>query len=91
VAGLRCDGMYAVRSFGLKLEQDTEIYTMTVLLQRSPLEKPLQEILAIPRPSQLDDWKLYQMMEEREMQRVGLREFIAWKMKQEEARIELEH
>lgn len=37
----------------------SEVYTLRLTLERLPNQKPMDELINIPRPSQLDDCKCY--------------------------------
>ncbi|KAJ0118496.1 hypothetical protein J7T55_009279 [Diaporthe amygdali] len=88
VAGLS----YILRSWSLKLDQATEIYTMRLVLERMPGQTPINEILHIPGPSQLDDWKLYEKLEkERIKQTEGDARLTEWMIRRDQERIERDH
>ncbi|KAH7321648.1 hypothetical protein BKA65DRAFT_540825 [Rhexocercosporidium sp. MPI-PUGE-AT-0058] len=62
-AGIRYDGLYVVRQFGHKLlDENKDIYRCTIMLERVTNQRPLHEVLQLPKPSQLDDWDLYKKM-----------------------------
>ncbi|KAL2068255.1 hypothetical protein VTL71DRAFT_16353 [Oculimacula yallundae] len=62
-AGIRYDGLHVVRQFGHKLlDEAKNIYRCTIMLERIPGQRPLHEVLQLPKPSQLDDWDLYKKM-----------------------------
>lgn len=54
---------YHISSWSLKLNMASEVYTLRLTLERFPNQKPMEDILNIPKPSQLDDWKLYEQLE----------------------------
>ncbi|KAK7717636.1 hypothetical protein SLS64_003131 [Diaporthe eres] len=92
VAGLRYDGLYILESWSLKLDQATEMYTMRLILERVPGQTPIDEILHIPRPSQLDDWILYEKLErERIKQTEGDARLTEWIIRRDKERIERGH
>lgn len=92
VAGLRYDGLYILRSWSLKLDQATEIYSMRLTLERLSGQTPIEEILHIPRPSQLDDWSLYEKLErERIKQTEGDARLTEWIIRRDKERIERGH
>lgn len=41
----------------------TEVYTLRLALERLPKQIPVEQITPIPRPSQLDEWHLYEQLE----------------------------
>lgn len=54
---------YIIQTWGLKLNLANDLYTIRLTLERLPNQIPLQEIAVIPKPSQLDDWNLYEQLE----------------------------
>ncbi|TLS23041.1 uncharacterized protein PpBr36_06073 [Pyricularia pennisetigena] len=90
VAGLRYDGLYKIVQYGQKLDEDTEIYRLALVLERVPEQMPLEELRSIPKPSQLDDWKVYESFEaDRLKSSRGHMNFLAWKNRK--MRDKLEH
>lgn len=60
-------------------------------LERVPGQRPLEDIAAVPEPSQLDDWQLFEKYEgEMIRQRRGDQGYLAWKTTKAEERINLE-
>lgn len=47
----------------------TELFTLRLTLERLPNQKPMEEIAIIPRPSQLDDWTLYEQLERKRIRK----------------------
>ncbi|ROW14421.1 hypothetical protein VPNG_04000 [Cytospora leucostoma] len=91
-AGVRYDGLYNLASWSLKLCPCTNIYTLKVVLQRLPGQKPMREVLEVPKPSQLDDWALYEKLEEEAIkQREGAMKLTSWTTAREKERAEREH
>ena len=79
---------YILRSFGLKLDPLTDTYRMTLTIEQASGQERVEAFQAIPRPSQLDDWRLYERIEEAEIQRVGKDGFETWReMQKEEDRV----
>lgn len=65
---------------------------MRLILDRLPGQTPIDEILHIPRPSQLDDWSLYEKLErERIKQTEGEARLTDWIIKRDKERIERGH
>ncbi|TLD33358.1 hypothetical protein PspLS_00586 [Pyricularia sp. CBS 133598] len=86
IAGLR----YRIVQYGQKLDEDTEIYRLALVLERVPEQMPLEELHSIPKPSQLDDWKVYESFEaDRLKSSRGHENFLAWKNRK--MRDKLEH
>ncbi|PKS10194.1 hypothetical protein jhhlp_001944 [Lomentospora prolificans] len=86
-AGIRYDGIYIIRSFGLKLDPHTDTYRMSLTMEQAPGQERVEALQLIPRPSQLDDWQLYQKVEECEIQRTGVDEFETWRAMQKGDRV----
>lgn len=64
---------------------------MTLKLQRVGNQKPIAELIEIPRPSDLDDWHLYKKHEgEMIKQKRGDRGFLDWKSEKAQDQIEKE-
>lgn len=83
-AGIRYDGLYNINSWGIKLCPCTDLYTMKVILQRLPRQKPMREVLQIPKPSQLDDWAWYEKLEKEAInQREGAVRLSDWQAARE--------
>ncbi|PHH91083.1 hypothetical protein CDD83_1711 [Cordyceps sp. RAO-2017] len=90
-AGIRYDGLYHIRRYSLKLNQKTGLHRVVLTLERLPGQRPLHEMAAIPRPSQLDDWQLFEKYEgEMIRQKRGEQGFLEWKTAKAEERIDLE-
>lgn len=65
---------------------------MRLILERLPGQTAIDEILHIPRPSQLDDWSLYEKLErERIKQTEGDARLTEWIIRRDEERIERGH
>lgn len=57
---------------------------MKVILQRLPRQKPMREVLQIPKPSQLDDWAWYEKLEKEAInQREGAVRLSDWQAARE--------
>jgi hypothetical protein len=65
---------------------------MRIVLDRLPGQTPMDEILHIPRPSQLDDWSLYEKLErERIKQTEGEAILTEWIIRRDVERVERDH
>lgn len=70
---------YRISDWSLKLNMASEIYTMRLGLERFPNQKPMSEILTIPKPSQLDEWDLYEQLERSRVRKTeGKAKFDDW-------------
>ncbi|KAI6293723.1 hypothetical protein MCOR07_005857 [Pyricularia oryzae] len=91
IAGLRYDGLYKIVQYGQKLDEDTEIYRLALVLERVPEQMPLEELRTIPKPSQLDDWKVYESFEADRLKSLRSHEnFLAWKNRKMRDKLEYE-
>ena len=65
---------------------------MRLILERMPGQTPMDDILHIPRPSQLDDWSLYEKLEKERIKRTeGEATLTEWIMRRDKERIERGH
>ncbi|RGP68255.1 hypothetical protein FLONG3_8226 [Fusarium longipes] len=62
-AGIRYDGLYTIRRYSQWFNEVSERHHMMLTLERVSDQPPLEDILNIPRPSEIDDWNLYQKYE----------------------------
>ncbi|KAK9780607.1 putative YDG domain-containing protein [Seiridium cardinale] len=62
-AGVRYDGLYIIRQYGSKLDEMTDIYRLELTLERVRDQKSMELVERFPKPSQLDDWNLYEKLE----------------------------
>lgn len=68
-----------------------EVYTLRLTLERMPGQVSMAELLPIPRPSQLDEWDLYEQLErERIRQTQGQVKFDTWTIGRHVERVERE-
>ncbi|KAF7543880.1 hypothetical protein G7046_g9911 [Stylonectria norvegica] len=90
-AGVRYDGLYIIRQYGHKRNPQTELHRVILTLERVEGQCPMEEIVQIPRPSQLDDWLLFEKYEgEMVKQRRGDQGFLEWKIEKGQERIDKE-
>lgn len=67
----------------MKRDPVTGVYRLTLTGDRVPDQTPLQTLRAVPRPAELDDWRLCGRVEEREMRKAGRGdEYAEWKRKE---------
>lgn len=70
----------------------SEVYTLRLTLERLPRQRSMDEILLIPKPSQLDDWLLYEKLErERIRQTQGPVKLDNWTIARDVERLERDH
>ncbi|KAH7188442.1 PUA-like domain-containing protein [Fusarium flagelliforme] len=62
-AGIRYDGLYTIRRYSQWFNEVSERHHMMLTLERVSDQQPIEDVLNIPRPSELDDWDLYQKYE----------------------------
>ncbi|KAF4585661.1 hypothetical protein GQ602_004966 [Ophiocordyceps camponoti-floridani] len=89
-AGIRYDGLYSIRQYGLKLDDETGLYRVVLTLERVPGQRPMVEVVTIPLPSQIDDWQLFEKYEaDMVRQKRGEQAFVEWKTAKAEERVNL--
>lgn len=83
---------YQIVRYSFKQDENTEIYGMEITLERASGQRPLDLLRRIPRPSQLDDWQLYERLEaERVRLKDGETRFTEWKLRREAERADRVH
>ncbi|KAF3063600.1 hypothetical protein GL218_01689 [Daldinia childiae] len=89
-AGVRYDGLFTIKQYGCKLDNNTNVYRLELTLERVPNPKvSLEDIESIPRPSQLDDWNLYEKLEGDKIKLLqGETSYLEWKLRRQEERID---
>ncbi|KAK4143614.1 uncharacterized protein C8A04DRAFT_28605 [Dichotomopilus funicola] len=62
--GIRNDGLWKVLRYGERLiHRASGRYRLEIDLEQVPGQPPMAELMAVPRPSHLDDWDLYRRLE----------------------------
>ncbi|KAI1212932.1 PUA-like domain-containing protein [Annulohypoxylon truncatum] len=91
-AGVRYDGLFTIKQYGFRQDSKTGAYRLELTLERMPdQKKSLEEIRKIPRPSQLDDWNLYEKLEGDKIKLLqGETTYLEWKLRRQEENIERE-
>ncbi|KAJ8127343.1 hypothetical protein O1611_g6293 [Lasiodiplodia mahajangana] len=90
-AGLRYDGLYTIRQYGFKLNNSTNKYRLELTLERAPDQRPFDEVRKVPKPSQLDDWTLYEKLEGDTIKLLqGESSYLEWKMKRRDEKLDRE-
>lgn len=83
---------YTIRKYRLKLDEQTDIWNVEIVLDRVHGQRPFDNISTIPKPSQLDDWHLYELVEgEKIKQKHGDQVYLDWTMKKEVEKVDREH
>ncbi|KAK4180033.1 hypothetical protein QBC36DRAFT_49776 [Triangularia setosa] len=89
--GVRFDGIWKLASYRHKLDLGTGEYKLELSLERISGQTPMREVLKVPRPSQMDEWNLFEKLEaDKVRQTAGEAAAYAWKLQREEARVERE-
>ncbi|KAI0187663.1 hypothetical protein EV127DRAFT_435694 [Xylaria flabelliformis] len=82
---------YIVRQYGCKLDSSINKYRLELTLERAADQRPFNEIHKVPKPSQLDDWALYEKLEGDKVRLLqGESNYLEWRLKREEERIDRE-
>ncbi|KAI1467314.1 uncharacterized protein F4812DRAFT_460161 [Daldinia caldariorum] len=91
-AGVRYDGLFTIKQYGCKLDNKMNIYRIELTLERVPSPKvSLEDIGSIPRPSQLDDWNLYEKLEGDKIKLLrGETSYLDWKLRRQEEKTDRE-
>ncbi|KAI0014101.1 hypothetical protein F4779DRAFT_636847 [Xylariaceae sp. FL0662B] len=90
-AGVRYDGLYTIKQYGSKLDDRTNTHRLELTLERVADQKSIQELKRIPRPSQLDDWDLYEKLEGDKIKLLqGEASYLQWKLIRQEEKIDRE-
>lgn len=90
-AGLRYDGLYTIRQYGFKFDNDISMYKLELTLERAANQRSFEDIRKVPKPSQLDDWALYEKLEGDKVKLMqGESSFLEWKLKRHEEQAEHE-
>nr|CDP32529.1 Putative protein of unknown function [Podospora anserina S mat+] len=90
--GVRFDGIWKLASYRHKLDLGTGEYKLELGLERvANGQRAMREVLKVPRPSQMDEWDLFEKLEADKVRQVqGESASYAWRMQREEARVERE-
>ncbi|KAI8962498.1 hypothetical protein F5Y11DRAFT_347482 [Daldinia sp. FL1419] len=91
-AGVRYDGLFTIKQYGCKLDTETNIYRLELTLERVANDKKSwEDIESVPRPSQLDDWNLYEKLEGDKVKLLqGESSYLEWKLVRQEEQIDRE-
>ncbi|RYP41187.1 hypothetical protein DL767_001191 [Monosporascus sp. MG133] len=90
-AGTRYDGLYIIKQYGTKLDSKTNTHRLELTLERVADQKPIEDITTIPKPSQLDDWKLFEKLEGDKIKLTqGEASYLEWKLSRQGEKVERE-
>lgn len=69
-AGLRYDGFYDIVLYSFqRLSWDESVFRVVVEFERCMGQRPMDTVLAVPTPSMLDDWDIYQEIKDDSVRR----------------------
>lgn len=60
---IREPGRYVLRQYSQRRNPQTELYRLTLGLERIEQQKPMHDLCAIPLPSQVDRWRVFDILE----------------------------
>ncbi|KAI1268678.1 hypothetical protein F5Y18DRAFT_424041 [Xylariaceae sp. FL1019] len=95
-AGLRYDGLknyssYTIRQYGMRYDEKLGAHRLELTLERVPNQRPCEELRQIPKPSQMDDWYLYEKLEGDQIKLVqGETKYLEWTLRRREEKADLE-
>ncbi|CAJ2506423.1 Uu.00g005530.m01.CDS01 [Anthostomella pinea] len=90
-AGVRYDGLFTIKQYGCKLDDKTNTYRLELTMERVPDQKSFDEIRGVPKPSQLDDWNLYEKLEGDKIKILqGDSNYLEWKLTRQEDKVDRE-
>ncbi|KAI0480465.1 hypothetical protein GGR56DRAFT_626219 [Xylariaceae sp. FL0804] len=90
-AGVRYDGLFTITQYGFKLDDVTNTYRLELTIEQAANQKPMEQLRAVPKPSQLDDWNLYEKLEGDKIKVLqGEATYLEWKLKRQEEEIDRE-
>jgi hypothetical protein len=73
------------------MDMVTNTHKLELTLERVGDQKPMDTLRRIPKPSQLDDWKLYEKLEGDKIRLMeGDARFMEWSLEREEERLDRE-
>ncbi|KAK4186893.1 hypothetical protein QBC35DRAFT_343046, partial [Podospora australis] len=87
MAGVRYDGLWKLSSYRQKRMGEGFRYRMELTLERVNDQIQMSEVLKVPKPSHLDDWRLWERVEADFIRQTqGEAAAYAWKLKREKTR-----
>lgn len=82
---------YTIKQYGFKLDSKINKYRLELILERVARQGPFDDIRRIPKPSQLDDWTLFDKLEGDKVKMLqGQPSYLEWKLRRQEERVDLE-
>lgn len=79
---------YIIRQYGHKLNESTNVHRLVLKLERVPGQRPMEQTQMVPKPSQLDDWALYEKLEGDKIRMIdGEATYLEWKLTREREKI----
>jgi len=79
---------YIVRQYGHKLNERTNVHRLVLKLERVAGQRSMEETQMVPKPSQLDDWALYEKLEGDKIRMIdGEATYLEWKLTREREKI----
>ena len=80
-----------LKQYGTKMDMVTNTHKLELTLERVSDQKPMDILRRIPRPSQLDDWNLYEKLEGDKIRLTGGdARFMEWSLEREEEGLDRE-
>ena len=81
---------YRICQYGLRRDQKTDLYRVAIALERELGQTHIDDLVKIPRPSQMDDWELFERYEGEMIRRHrGYKGFLEWKKARAEERLDI--
>ncbi|PON28036.1 hypothetical protein TGAM01_v203173 [Trichoderma gamsii] len=82
-------GQYTIRQYGHKQNPKNRLHRIIVTLERIAGQPSMADLAKVPRPSQMDDWVLFEKFEgEMIRQNHGEQSFLDWKVMKAQERME---
>ncbi|KAL6910642.1 hypothetical protein GGI43DRAFT_427205 [Trichoderma evansii] len=82
-------GQYTIRQYGHKQNPQNRLHRIIVTLERVAGQPSMADLAKVPRPSQMDDWLLFEKLEgEMIRQNHGEQSFLDWKLMKAQERME---
>lgn len=76
---------YTLKQYGTKLDMNTNTHRLELTLERDVDQKPMDDIMIIPKPAQMDDWILFEKFEGAKIKHTqGEGSYLDWKLRREE-------